>query len=166
VYACAQKNLGIAGMSLVIVRRDLLDRALPETPAVFNYAHQDKNNSLACTPTTVSWYVASLILDWIETQGGIEAMTHNSLLKSQLVYDCIDSSDVFSNKVHPACRSRINIPFTLNDTSRENAFFEAAYNAGFLNLKGHRSVGGVRVSLYNAVAVVDVERLVDFLRSF
>lgn len=166
IYACAQKNLGVSGMSLVIVRRDLLDRALPETPAVFSYAHQEKNNSLACTPTTFSWYVASLILDWIEKEGGIEAMARLNEHKSQLLYHYIDSSAFYDNNIDISCRSRMNIPFTLRNPSLEADFFNAAKNNGLLCLEGHRSVGGVRASLYNAISLADTQRLIDFMRYF
>lgn len=166
VYACAQKNLGISGMSLVIIRRDLLDRALPETPAVFHYATQDKNNSLACTPTTFAWYVASLILDWIEAEGGIKRMEQNSINKSRLLYDCIDSSNFYNNPIEIPYRSRMNVPFTLINSKLENQFFREAEQQGLCYLQGHRSTGGVRASIYNAISQDEVTRLVEFLNGF
>lgn len=166
IYACAQKNLGVAGMSLVIVRRDLLDRASPETPAVFTYAHQEKNSSLACTPTTFSWYVASLILDWIESEGGLEAMTKNSIEKAAMLYDCIDSSTLYRNTIDPKYRSRMNVPFIIEDSELEGEFFKAAKENGLLYLEGHRSVGGARASIYNAISIQDVQILIDFMKDF
>lgn len=166
IYACAQKNLGIAGMSLVIVRRDLLDRAMPQTPAVFSYANQEKNHSLACTPTTFAWYLASLTLDWLEAQGGVEAMAIQSLEKSRLLYDYIDASGFYSNSIDPSCRSRMNLPFVLQDKARESQFFKEAKEQGLLGLEGHRSTGGVRASLYNAISVQDVQKLIHFMRDF
>ena len=166
VYACAQKNIGIAGMSLVIVRRDLLDRALPETPSIFNYAIQDKNQSLACTPTTFAWYVASLVLDWLEQQGGVEQMAVSSLQKSQMLYQCIDASEIYSNKVEFKYRSRMNVPFSFVNSELENKFLQVAKENGFLCLQGHRLVGGARASIYNAISVDEVRRLVVFMENF
>ncbi|CEG58885.1 3-phosphoserine/phosphohydroxythreonine transaminase [Legionella fallonii] len=166
IYACAQKNLGIAGMSLVMVRRDLFDRALPETPVVFHYATQDKNHSLAATPPTFAFYVASLILDWLEDKGGVAVMATRSEQKSQLLYQYIDESNVYHNAVMPQYRSRLNVPFTLTDSEQEPSFFKAAEQQGLLYLQGHRSVGGARASLYNAISLHDVKRLIEFLRFF
>ena len=166
IYACAQKNLGIAGMTLVIVRRDLFDRALPETPAVFNYATQDKNHSLLATPPTFAFYVASLVLDWIEAEGGIDVMAERSLEKSRLLYSYLDGSQFYHNPVEPQYRSRLNIPFRLADDKQESAFFKAAEEKGLLYLQGHRSVGGARASIYNAISLSDVKKLIDFLRFF
>lgn len=166
IYACAQKNMGIAGMSLVIVRRDLLDRALPQTPAVFHYATQEKNHSLACTPTTFAWYVASLVLDWIEQEGGLKQMTANSVQKSKILYDCIDASAFYNNPVDSKYRSRMNVPFFLKTPELEAQFLEAAKQQGLLCLKGHRLVGGIRASIYNAINIEDVQRLQAFMVDF
>ncbi len=166
IYACAQKNFGIAGMSLVIVRRDLLDRALPETPAVFNYALQDKNHSLLATPTAFAWYVASLICDWMAQEGGIAEMEKRSLAKSQLLYACIDQSNFYHNSVLPHYRSRMNVPFLLPNSHLEDEFFLSAKKEGLLYLEGHRSVGGARASIYNALSFKDVVRLTEFLNYF
>ncbi|KTD36328.1 phosphoserine aminotransferase [Legionella nautarum] len=166
IYACAQKNMGIAGVSLVIIRQDLLDRALPETPAVFHYATQNKNHSLTCTPPTFAFYVASLMLDWLEAEGGIEVMMERSRLKSQILYNYLDESNAYHNPIAPQYRSRLNIPFTLNDAQREASFFQAAEQHGLLYLQGHRSVGGARASIYNAISYDDVLQLIDFLRFF
>ncbi|WP_454785221.1 3-phosphoserine/phosphohydroxythreonine transaminase [Legionella sp. WA2024007413] len=166
IYACAQKNFGISGMSLVIVRRDLLDRALPETPAVFNYAMQDKNHSLLATPTTFAWYIASLVCDWIEQEGGVVEMEKRSLAKAKLLYRCIDESNFYHNSVSTDCRSRMNVPFLLPNPSVEAEFFSSAKKAGLLYLEGHRSVGGARASIYNAIGLKDVKRLTEFLNFF
>ncbi|MFI4962650.1 MAG: 3-phosphoserine/phosphohydroxythreonine transaminase [Legionellales bacterium] len=166
IYACAQKNFGVAGMSLVIVRRDLLDRALPQTPAVLNYATQEKNKSLACTPTTFSWYVASLILDWIEEEGGLRSISQINLEKSRLLYEFIDSSELYSNSIDPHFRSRMNVPFVIKNKQLEADFFKAAKAQGLLYLEGHRSVGGARASIYNAISLDEVGKLVDFMRDF
>lgn len=166
VYACAQKNLGIAGVTLVIVRRDLLDRAIPETPSVFHYATQDKNKSLLATPPTFAIYVASLILDWIEAEGGIEVMAKRNGEKANLLYHYLDESGFYHNPVDKKYRSRMNVPFTLNDSEQESAFFTEAEQQGLLYLQGHRSVGGARASIYNAISVDQVKRLIDFLRFF
>ncbi len=166
VYACAQKNLGIAGVTLVIVRRDLLDRAIPQTPSVFHYATQDKNKSLLATPPTFAFYVASLILDWIEEEGGLQVMAKRNLEKSNLLYNYLDQSDFYHNPVDVRYRSRMNVPFTLKDASKEADFFSAAEKNGLLYLQGHRSVGGARASIYNAISIEQVQKLIDFLRYF
>lgn len=166
IYACAQKNLGIAGMSLVIVRRDLLDRALPETPSVFHYARQETHKSLYSTPTTFAWYLASLILDWLEKEGGVEHMAKQNLKKSQLLYNYIDSSEFYCNSIETNCRSRMNVPFRLINSELEMDFFKEAKEQGLFNLPGHRTVGGARASLYNAISVKDVELLIEFMKYF
>lgn len=166
VYASAQKNLGIAGMCLVMIHQDLLDRALPETPAVFHYATQDKNRSLLATPPTFAWYVAKLVLDWIEEEGGIEQMAQRNYYKAQLLYDYIDSSQSYHNPVELRYRSRMNVPFTLKNSHQEEAFFKEAKVLGLLNLQGHRSIGGMRASIYNAISLSDVTRLIEFLKFF
>lgn len=166
LYACAQKNLGIAGMSLVIVRRDLLDRALPETPSVFNYATQDQNNSVLCTPTTFAWYVASLLLDWIEEKGGLDAISALNLKKSQLLYSYLETSELYHNPVDKRYRSRMNIPFVLRDENLLPEFLQSAKKYGLLNLDGHRSVGGARASIYNAIEEKDVVKLIEFMTHF
>jgi phosphoserine aminotransferase len=166
VYACAQKNLGIAGMTLVIVRKDLLGRAHATTPSVFNYAIQDKNKSLLATPPTFAFYVASLVLDWIEAEGGIQAMAQRNALKSSMLYRFIDDSTFYLNPVDKRFRSRMNVPFSLTEEDKEPAFFDEAEKNGFLYLQGHRSVGGARASIYNAISVEEVSRFIDFLRFF
>lgn len=166
IYACAQKNLGIAGVTLVIVRRDLLDRALPQTPSVFTYALQDKNKSLVATAPTFAMYVASLVLDWVEEQGGLEVMQQRNKEKSALLYDYIDQSGFYINPVEKQYRSRMNVPFILQDSLKEAEFFKQAQEHGLLYLQGHRSVGGARASIYNAISKKQVASLIEFLTYF
>jgi phosphoserine aminotransferase len=166
IYACAQKNMGIAGMSLVMVHRDLLDRALPETPSVFHYASQVKNRSLLSTPATFAWYVASLMLNWLEEEGGLALLSERNLEKACLLYNYIDSSEFYRNAIDPRFRSRMNIPFTLVNSRLESKFFESAKHNGLLNLQGHRTLGGARASIYNSIGVGDVKKLIDFMMYF
>lgn len=166
LYACAQKNFGIAGMSIVIIDRDLLDRALPETPTTFHYASQENQHSLLSTPTTFAWYVASLMLDWLEAEGGIQEIARRNLEKSQRLYHYLDSSDFYHNAVEAHCRSRMNVPFTLRQHEKEAVFFKLAQEHGLLYLNGHRIIGGARASIYNAIRVDDVKRLIHFLADF
>ncbi len=166
IYACAQKNFGIAGMSLVIIREDLFDRASPQTPAVFDYNQQWQNNSLLATPPTFAFYVASLMFDWIEENGGVETFARLSMQKSQLLYDCIDQSGLYHNPVDSRYRSRMNVPFILTQEALTEDFLQRATKAGFANLKGHRSVGGARASIYNAITLDEVESLVAFMQQY
>ena len=166
IYACAQKNFGIAGVSLVIVREDLLDRADPKTPAVFHYQQQWQNNSLLATPPTFAFFVASLMFDWMEESGGVAFFDQLSQEKSQLLYDYIDHSELFKNPIENRFRSRMNVPFTLTDEALTETFLQQATQAGLANLKGHRSVGGARASIYNAMSLEEVQHLVDFMRQF
>ncbi|MCW8451545.1 3-phosphoserine/phosphohydroxythreonine transaminase [Legionella quinlivanii] len=166
IYACAQKNLGIAGMSVVIVRKDLLDRAHPATPDVFNYAVQQKNNSMLCTPTTFAWYVAVLVLEWLENEGGVEEIGKRNDEKARLLYDYLDSSRFYVNFIDPRYRSRMNVPFILKNAELEKTFFKLAEEQGLLYLQGHRSVGGARASIYNAMTLEEVKELIQFLKEF
>ncbi|CEK11615.1 3-phosphoserine/phosphohydroxythreonine transaminase [Legionella hackeliae] len=166
IYACAQKNLGIAGMSLVIVRKDLLDRALPQTPSVFNYGLQYKNRSLLCTPPSFCWYIASLIIEWLESEGGINEMSKRSMVKSDLLYNCIDSSNLYVNNINHDYRSRMNVTFRLVEKELEASFINAAKKEGLLFLEGHRSQGGVRASLYNSISENEVISLCSFMDFF
>jgi phosphoserine aminotransferase len=166
IYAGAQKNLGIAGVTLVIVRDDLLGRARRETPSVIDYAAQAKEKSLLNTAATFVWYVLALTLDWLAEQGGPVAMATRNANKAQRLYDAIDSSGFYSNPVEKSARSRMNVPFMLADANLDNAFLAEAARAGLANLKGHRSVGGMRASLYNAMPEAGVAALIDFMRDF
>ena len=166
IYAGAQKNIGPAGLTVVIVRRDLTGRAKTTTPAVLDYAAQAAAGSMANTPPTYSWYLAGLVFDWLLDQGGLGAMAEINLRKSQKLYAAIDSSDFYSNPVRIDCRSRMNIPFTLARPELDGVFLQQAAECGLLNLKGHRSVGGMRASIYNAMPEAGVDALLAFMTEF
>jgi phosphoserine aminotransferase len=165
-YGGAQKNLGPAGLTLVIVREDLLGHALPVCPSAFNYQTVAENNSMFNTPPTYAIYIAGLVFQWLKRQGGITAVEANNIAKAQLLYDFIDGSQLYLNKVAKDNRSRMNVPFFLRDESRNTAFLEGAKAAGLLQLKGHKSVGGMRASIYNAMPIEGVQTLVDYMRNF
>jgi len=166
IYAGAQKNIGPAGLTLVIVRRDLLDRALPICPAMLNWKVAADNDSMYNTPPTFAIYLAGLVFDWLVQQGGLEAMERRNRRKAEKLYSAIDNSDFYANPVDLACRSLMNVPFTLADDSLDKLFLEESEGAGLLNLKGHRSVGGMRASLYNAVGEDAVDALIAFMADF
>ena len=166
IYAGAQKNLGVSGLTVVIVREDLLDRAHPLTPTVIRYSAQAASDSMANTPCTFAWYVASLVLEWIEGEGGVAAMAERNARKSARLYRAIDASGLYANRVDPAARSWMNVSFELADEALDPVFLEAADKAGFIGLKGHRALGGMRASIYNAMPEAGVERLVAFLEDF
>ncbi|MEY4685694.1 MAG: phosphoserine aminotransferase [Pseudomonadota bacterium] len=166
IYAGAQKNMGPSGITVVIVREDLLGAARPETPSFMNYAIQAKNGSMLNTPPTYPWYLLGLVLEWLDEQGGVKAMEALNSKKSALLYEALDNSDLFSNPVAVGSRSRMNIPFTLSRPELEALFLEEARQAGLVNLEGHRSVGGFRASLYNAMPYAGVSALVSFMSDF
>lgn len=167
IYAGAQKNIGPAGLTVVIVRDDLLGRARAETPTMFNYRVMAENGSMYNTPPTYAWYLAGLVFEWLKNDvGGLEVMNAINDRKAAKLYGAIDASDFYSNPIMLANRSRMNVPFVLADESLNQRFLEDAEQAGLLNLKGHRSVGGMRASLYNAVPEEAVDALVDFMRDF
>ena len=166
IYAGAQKNMGVSGLTVVIVREDLLDRAHPLTPTVIRYSAQAAAGSMANTPCTFAWYVASLVLEWIDGEGGLAAMAERNERKAGRLYRAIDGSGLYSNRIEPASRSRMNVSFELADEALDSAFLEAAGEAGFIGLKGHRALGGMRASIYNAIPEAGVERLVAFLEDF
>ncbi len=166
IYAGAQKNMGVSGLTAVIVREDLLDRAHPLTPAVIRYSTQAAAGSMANTPCTFAWYVASLVLEWIEGEGGLASLAERNDRKAGRLYRAIDASDLYANRVEPASRSRMNVSFELADEALDPAFLDAAGEAGFVGLKGHRALGGMRASIYNAMPERGVERLVAFLEDF
>ena len=166
IYAGAQKNIGPAGLTLVIVRDDLLDKARAETPSVVNYRTMADSGSMSNTPPTLAWYLASLVFDWLEAQGGLAVMAERNERKSATLYAAIDASDFYSNPVVPAHRSWMNIPFTLADPALDAKFLEESAAAGLANLKGHRSVGGMRASIYNALPQEGVDALVEFMTAF
>jgi phosphoserine aminotransferase len=165
-FGGAQKNIGPAGVTLVVVREDLLGHALKVCPSAFNYKTVADNGSMYNTPPTYSIYVAGLTFQWLKRQGGVAAMEQRNIAKAQLLYDFLDSSSFYSNHVAADCRSRMNVPFFLADASRNDAFLSGAKAAGLLQLKGHKSVGGMRASIYNAMPIQGIQALVDYLRAF
>jgi len=166
IYAGAQKNIGPSGIAVAIVRGDLLDRALPEIPRSLSWKVAADADSMDNTPPTFAWYLSGLVFQWLKAQGGVEAMAEQSRRKSALLYDYLDRSDFFSSPVAKGSRSRMNVPFVLADARLDKRFLQEAEAAGLLNLKGHRSVGGMRASLYNAVPLAAVEALVAFMADF
>ncbi|MCL2523748.1 MAG: 3-phosphoserine/phosphohydroxythreonine transaminase [Betaproteobacteria bacterium] len=167
IYASAQKNIGLAGLTLVIIRHDLLGMAPLTIPTPMDYALQAENASFVNTPPTFAIYVAGLVFQWIKRQGGLAGMEASNIAKADMLYACIDASGGFySNAVAADCRSRMNVPFTLADARLDAAFLDQAKAAGLLGLKGHKSVGGMRASLYNAVTLEAVRVLVEFMNDF
>ncbi|WP_406827871.1 3-phosphoserine/phosphohydroxythreonine transaminase [Microbulbifer sp. ARAS458-1] len=166
IYAGAQKNIGPSGIAVGIVRDDLLDRALPDIPRSLNWKVAADGGSMDNTPPTFAWYLSGLVFKWLKAQGGVAAMAELSKKKSALLYDFLDRSDFFSSPVSKESRSRMNVPFVLADEKLDKLFLEESEAAGLLNLKGHRSVGGMRASLYNAVPLAAVEALVAFMADF
>lgn len=166
IYAGAQKNIGPSGISVVIVRDDLLDRAVAEIPRSLSWKVAADAGSMDNTPATFAWYLSGLVFKWLKAEGGVTAMAALNQRKSSLLYDFIDHSDFYHNSVALSSRSRMNVPFTLADSKLDAVFVNEATAAGLLNLKGHRSVGGMRASLYNAVSLQAVEALVAFMGDF
>jgi phosphoserine aminotransferase len=166
IYAGAQKNIGAAGIALVIVRRDLIGRARPETPGVIDYETMAASDSMWNTPPTFAWYIAGLVFEWLKAQGGLTAMAQRNERKAQKLYAAIDRSEFFNNPVATDCRSWMNVPFTLANPDLESLFLEESAAAGLANLKGHRLVGGMRASIYNAMPDAGVDALIDFMRDF
>ena len=166
LYAGAQKNLGPSGITVVIVRDDLVGHARPETPSVLDYAAMAGADSMLNTPPTFGWYLLGLNLQWIRDNGGLAGMAERNERKASTLYGAIDASDFYSNPVDPAARSWMNVPFLLADADLDKEFLSQADAAGLTNLSGHRSVGGMRASIYNATSQESVEALVDFLKEF
>ena len=166
IYAGAQKNIGPAGLTIVIVREDLLDQAKPETPSILEYSAQAKNGSMVNTPATYAWYLSGLVFEWLLQNGGVDAIHQANLEKAKLLYGYIDSSDFYANPIYSANRSIMNVPFTLADAALEKLFLQEAEDNRLLNLAGHRSVGGMRASIYNAVPLEGVQALVNFMDDF
>jgi phosphoserine aminotransferase len=166
IYAGAQKNIGPAGLVVVIVREDLLGQAAPGTPNVLDYKQQSEADSMLNTPPTFSVYLAGLTFKWLLEKGGLAAMERVNARKAALLYDYLDSQDFFSNPVAKEDRSRMNVPFRLRDDSLDARFLEEAEALGLSQLKGHRSVGGMRASIYNAMPVEGIEALVAFMKDF
>jgi phosphoserine aminotransferase len=166
IYAGAQKNIGPAGLTLVIVRDDLIGNPITGTPTMFNYATQASAGSMYNTPPTYGWYLAGLVFRWLHERGGLAGMAAINERKAKLLYGAIDASDFYANPVDPTCRSWMNVPFTLTDPDLDSEFLEQAGEAGLKTLKGHRSVGGMRASIYNAMPEEGVQALVDFMAEF
>ncbi|WP_176044764.1 3-phosphoserine/phosphohydroxythreonine transaminase, partial [Paraburkholderia phenoliruptrix] len=156
LFGGAQKNIGMAGVTLVIVREDLLERALPICPSAFEWKTVAANNSMYNTPPTYAIYIAGLVFKWLKAQGGLEAIEARNVEKAALLYDAIDASSFYLNKVEKNARSRMNVPFFLADETRNEDFLAGAKARGLLQLKGHKSVGGMRASIYNAVPLAGV----------
>jgi phosphoserine aminotransferase len=166
IYAGAQKNIGPAGLTLVIVRDDLLGGALATTPSAFDYTIQAANDSMINTPPTYAIYLAGLVFGWLEEQGGVAAMATLNQAKADLLYGCLDASGFYRTRIVPVDRSRMNVTFHLPDPALDAPFLAGARAAGLLNLKGHRVVGGMRASIYNAMPIEGVRTLVSYLREF
>lgn len=166
IYAGAQKNIGPAGLAIVIVREDLLGQARNDTPVLMNWQVTAENDSMYNTPPTYAWYLAGLVFDWIKEQGGVEAMAKHNQTKASKLYAAIDANPFYSNPVEPSQRSWMNVPFTLKDSSLDGLFLEESKKAGLLNLKGHKVVGGMRASIYNAMPEEGVEALIAFMNDF
>jgi phosphoserine aminotransferase len=166
IYGGAQKNVGPAGLTLVIVRNDLLDRALPITPSAFHWKEQAEADSMVNTPPTYAIYVAGLVFEWLLAQGGVAAIERRNVAKAALLYDCLDRSGFYLSPVRKEDRSRMNVPFKLRDAALDEAFLQGAKERGMVQLKGHRSVGGMRASIYNAMPIEGVQTLVGYLEDF
>lgn len=166
VYAGAQKNAGPAGVTLVIVRRDLIGHASPACPSALDYANVAQADSMFNTPPTYAIYVAGLVFKWLKKQGGVAAIERENIAKAELLYGYLEESDFYSNPVHRPVRSRMNVPFVLADDALNGTFLAESEQAGLLALKGHKLVGGMRASIYNAMPLAGVQALVDFMRDF
>jgi len=167
IYAGAQKNIGPSGLVVMIIRRDLLERASRPMARIFRYADHAANDSMLNTPNTWGWYLAGLTFQWLKEQGGLSAMGERNKAKAELLYNAIDGSDgYYRNPVEHAARSRMNVPFTLHDSALDADFLKESEAAGLLALKGHKAVGGMRASLYNAVPLEAVQALVAFMGDF
>jgi phosphoserine aminotransferase len=166
IYAGAQKNMGTAGLTVVIVRDDLLDRALPITPSVLHWQEQAEAESMVNTPATYAIYIAGLVFEWLQGQGGLAAIEAKNIAKAQLLYDYLDQTNFYANPVRKEDRSRMNVPFRLGDEKLDESFLKGAMERGMIQLKGHRAVGGMRASIYNAMPIAGVQALVDYMREF
>ncbi|MFN2309101.1 MAG: 3-phosphoserine/phosphohydroxythreonine transaminase [Gammaproteobacteria bacterium] len=166
IYAGAQKNIGPAGLTVVIVREDLIGETLPGTPTMLDYKTHADNQSMYNTPPTYGWYLAGLVFQWIKQQGGLTKVAENNKRKADKLYAAIDDSGFYRNPVDPACRSWMNIPFVLANPDLDKPFLTEAKAAGMVALKGHRSVGGMRASIYNAMPEAGVDALIAFMADF
>jgi phosphoserine aminotransferase len=166
IYAGAQKNIGQAGIALVIVRKDLLQDLAPTIPDLQSWKIQHKQGSRLNTPPTYAWYIAGLVFEWIESNGGVERMAELNQHKSETLYRYLDESAFYRNDIPPEFRSHMNIPFQIVDESLHGQFIAEAEKAGLSSLKGHRSVGGMRASIYNAMPIEGIEALINFMKDF
>ncbi len=166
IYAGAQKNMGPAGVTVVIIRDDLIGHAAAAVPAVFDYKQQIDNDSMLNTPATYNWYLLGLVLQWLKRQGGVAAIERQNVRKAEKLYRAIDGSAFYSNPVESAYRSRMNVPFVLADSALDKEFLTSAEENGLGTLKGHRSVGGMRASIYNAMPEAGVDALIEFMAEF
>ncbi len=166
IYAGAQKNIGPAGLTIVIVREDLLGQALPVTPSAFEFKAVADNDSMYNTPPTYAIYIAGLVFQWIKAQGGLPAMAERNRAKAALLYGYLDASRLFTSPVQRDCRSLMNVPFKLRDEALDAAFLKGAEARSLLQLKGHRAVGGMRASIYNAMPIEGVQALVAYMAEF
>ncbi len=166
IYAGAQKNIGPAGLTIVIIREDLMGQTLPGMPSMLDYKVHADNDSMYNTPPAYSMYIAGLNFQWLKKNGGISAMEKRNIEKAELLYDYLDNSQFFRNPVRKSDRSRMNVPFTLKNTALEKQFLEQAKERGLVQLKGHRLVGGMRASIYNAMPIEGVQTLVAFMHEF
>ncbi|MEJ2577037.1 MAG: 3-phosphoserine/phosphohydroxythreonine transaminase [Gammaproteobacteria bacterium] len=166
IYAGAQKNIGPAGLTIVLVRDDLIGKPLPGTPTMFDYATHAEHGSMYNTPPTYAWYVAGLVFQWLKRQGGLTGMAAINRRKAEALYAAIDGSDFYANPVAPDSRSWMNVPFTLADAELDASFLAESSAAGLKTLKGHRSVGGMRASIYNAMPEAGVAALIEFMQDF
>ena len=166
IYAGAQKNMGASGVTVIIVRDDLIGHALPITPSAFDYKQQADNDSMLNTPPTYAIYIAGLVFKWLKAQGGLAAMEAHNRKKAALLYDYLDATSFYSSPIARDDRSLMNVPFKLRDESLDDAFLKGAQQRNMLQLKGHRSVGGMRASIYNAMPIEGVKALVAYMKEF
>jgi phosphoserine aminotransferase len=166
IYAGAQKNIGASGLVVMIVRDDLLARCPKDIPKIFSYAEQSANDSMLNTPNTFGWYLAGLVFKWLDAEGGLAQVEKRNIAKADLLYGYIDSSGFYKNPVEKSARSRMNVPFTLPNEALDAPFLKESEAAGLMALKGHRAVGGMRASIYNAIPIEGVQALVDFMKDF
>jgi len=166
IYAGAQKNIGPAGLAIVIVREDLIGETVAGTPSMYDYKIHADNESMYNTPPTFAIYVAGLVFKWLKANGGLAAMEKTNIIKANMLYDYLDSTSFFNCPTAKENRSRMNIPFTLKDEALDEAFLKGAKDKGLLQLKGHRSVGGMRASIYNAMPTEGLRVLVQYMKEF
>ena len=166
VFAGAQKNVAPAGLTIVIVREDLMGKAAEYCPSIMDYKINADKDSMYNTPPTFCWYMAGLVFKWLKNKGGLAEMEKENIAKANYLYDYLDSTDFYSNNIDPKCRSRMNVPFFLKDESLNDQFLAEAKAQGLITLKGHRDLGGMRASIYNAMPLEGVKALVAFMDQF